>query len=70
MKPITIKDKTRQRLQMISAEIQRLTAERNGLLDAVLEMADVTDAAGWQVTSDFSQLIPPQEAEESKGGAK
>ena len=59
MTPIRIGQKTQQRLLGISAEIQRLSAERDALLTSQLEAHGVEDFDRWQVTPDFSQIMPP-----------
>ena len=64
MEPIRIGAKTQQRLLGISAEIQRLVAERDALLTSQMEAHGIDDMNRWQVSQDFSQIIPPPEKPE------
>ena len=77
MKPILIGPKTQERLLVISAEINRLSSERDGLLTANMEASGVEqkDWNGYRPAQDFSRLIPPPEqkkpkAKIPKGGKK
>lgn len=60
-KPIKINSKLQIRCLETSNKIALLSAEQNGILAAILYLNDVDNLAGWRVTSDFSQLLPPLE---------
>ena len=59
MKPIIIQEKTRGRLLGITAEINRLSDERAGLLTAVMEANDIKNPEGYAVAPDYSRITPP-----------
>ena len=64
MKPIIIQEKTRGRLLGITAEINRLSDERAGLLTAVMEANDIKNPEGYAVAPDYSRITPPPEPKE------